>query len=569
MKTLKGITASPGIARGIACVYSEKGSSEIPHYSIGKDRVDGEIARLDEALAKAKDVMRDVISASKRLSDERASEIFNAHLMIMEDPVLYETIKGLIKERLINAEHAVSDAFEEYIKAYEGGEAHFAELAHDAEDIKNRILFSFSGLSAKFECPSGERRPVVVVAGRLTPSMVMSIPRENVLAFVTREGGLTTHATILARSYNVPVVFGIDIGEHINCGDRVIVDGALGKVFVGPDRRTDDNYSRRIEELRKRKEVCEVRKVEPSTTGKGLRIKLKANISLPGEIEFLRGMHYDGIGLLRTEFLFMDKEAPPDEEAQFKMYSHIGEEARGGEISLRLLDIGTDKMPGYMSLPPQDNPDMGIRGARALDYFYDIYLTQAKAALRASAGNSIRVLFPMVSDLGDIKAFKGLLSRTKAELKKEKKKCGRGVKEGIMVETPSAALLAEQLFEHVDFANIGSNDLLQYAMAASRGNPSVEKRYHILHPALVKLIENVVRAGKKRGIEVCLCGEVASFERFYPFFLGIGLTSFSVAASKLDHIKCELLHSKKKKRGAARRIYEAATIDDVDRILDI
>jgi phosphotransferase system enzyme I (PtsI) len=567
MKTVKGITASPGIVKGTACLYSEKDAPRVPHYAIDDRHVDAELSRFDEALGRAKGAMKEVIDVSKELSDKRASEIFNVHLMIMDDPVLNEKIKSLIKARLINAEHAVDDAFEEYIKTYQLSDLHFAELAHDTQDVKDRILASFSGLSAHFECPEGERHSVVVVSKRLTPSMVINITKKNILAFVTEEGGLTTHATILARSYNVPVIFDVKVDEHINCGDRVIIDGFHGKVFIDPDEDTERLYSRKIEEQKKKMAVCEVKKVEPSTTKKGCRVKLKANISLPGEMEFLRGFHYDGIGLLRTEFLFLDKEAPPTEDEQFHMYSRIGEEAGEKGVSLRLLDIGTDKMPAYLHLPKQENPDLGIRGARALDFFYDIYFTQAKAALRASAVSNIKILYPMASDINDIRAFRSLLGKAKAALKKEKVKYNKDIEEGVMIETPSAALMADQIFAEVDFANIGSNDLLQYTMAASRGNASVERRYHILHPALVKLIEIIVKAGRKNGIEVCLCGEIAGFEEFYPFFLGIGLNSFSVAASRLDRIKCELLHLKKKGRLAAHKIYRAVTVDDVDKVL--
>ncbi len=360
MKILKGIVASPGIVNGTTCLYSEKMADNVPHYAIDKARVTEEISRLDGALNKARETMKEMVDASKELIDKRASEIFSAHYMVLDDPMLYEKIVGLIKTRLINAEHAVNDAFEEYIKAYQLSDLHFAELAHDTMDIRNRILFSFQGTSGHFECPMGERQPVVVASKRLTPSMVLNIPKRYVLAFITEEGGLTTHATILARSHNIPVIFGIDVEENINCGDRVIIDGFHGKIYIEPDDKTKDEYDRKIEDLKKKMTVCEVRKAEPSKTKKGLRVKLKANISIPGEMELLKGLHYDGIGLLRTEFLFVNKEIPPTEDEQFNMYQRIAEDAEGREVTVRLLDIGSDKMPSYLHLPKQDNPDLGI-----------------------------------------------------------------------------------------------------------------------------------------------------------------------------------------------------------------
>ncbi|MFH1754045.1 MAG: phosphoenolpyruvate--protein phosphotransferase [Candidatus Omnitrophota bacterium] len=565
MKTLKGMAASPGLVKGTACVYSETGIDQVPHYNIPKKRVGAETLRLDEALEKAKGSMAKMIEASKELFDKRAAEIFNAHLMILSDPVLYDKIVSLIRSRSINAEHAVDDAFEEYIKSYKMSDLHFAELSHDTVDVKNRILSSFAGLSGRFECPDGEKQAVIVVSKRLTPSLVLHIQRENVLAFITEEGGFTTHATILARSYDVPVIFGIDVEEHISCGDKVIIDGFHGKVFIAPDSKTDKLYSKKIEDLSKKKAVCEVRKIEPSQTKMGARVSLKANISLPGEMELLKGLHYDGVGLLRTEFLFVNKGLPPTEEEQFRMYRHIAEEAEGREVTLRLLDIGPDKMPGYLHLPAQDNPDLGIRGARALGFFYNIYLAQIKAAMRAARHGKIRILFPMVSDLNDVNAFKALALKAKSALKKEKKPF-KEVDHGIMIETPSAALMADLMLKNVDFANIGSNDLLQYTLAASRGNTAVEMRYHIMHPALIKLIELIIASGKRNKKELCLCGEIASFAEFYPFFLSLGLASFSVAASKLDHIKCELLHLKRLSRPLTDKIYKAVTVEEIDRI---
>lgn len=566
MKVLKGITASSGLVKGIAGLYSEKAEEEIPHYVINKNRVNSEVTRLQEARDKTKEFMKKMMEASEKLSDKRAVEIFNAHLMVLEDPVLFEKMAGLIRTKLVNAEHAANDVFEEYIESYKHSRLHFAELAHDIMDVRDRILSSFSGVSGRFLCPVGERQPVIVVSKRLTPSMVLNIPRQNALAFVTEEGGYTTHATILARSYNVPVVFGIEVEKHINCGDRLIVDGSHAKIYVRPDRATDEHYSQRIRDMEKKRAICVVRKEEPSKTKRGLRIKLKANISTPGEVELLKGLHYDGIGLLRTEFLFLEKEHPPTEEEQLNMYRHMLKEAERHEVVTRLLDIGWEKMPTYLHLPPQDNPDLGIRGARALDFFHDVYLTQVKAILQASLYGDLKVLYPMVSDINDLNAFRELTEKAKAVLKKEKKRFKKDIKEGIMIETPAAAMMSKELLRYCDFANIGSNDLLQYTLAASRGNLAVEKRYHILHPSMARLMEIIVKAGNYHKKEICLCGEIASFDEFYPLFLNLGLRSFSVAASRLEDIKCELLHLKKPEISLAQRFYKTKTKEEVDRL---
>lgn len=566
MKVLRGIVAVRGLVKGVACLYREKVEENIPHYGIEEQNVDNEILRLDEAYKKARDSINSMFQSSQKLAgNQSASEIIKVHQMILDDRKLYDNVVDLVKRRLVNAEHAASDVFGEYVKKLEGKNLHFAELTHDIIDVRNHLLSSFGGVSGHFECPVGERQPVIVVSKRLSPSMVLGIPAEHVLAFVTEEGGFTTHATILARSYGVPVIFGVDVEDNINCGDIVIVDASGGKVIITPDEKTDNYYLKKIEDVSRRQKICAVRKTEPPMTKKGKRITLKVNISMPGEMHLIEDFNYDGVGLLRTEFLFLGKDAPPTEKEQVKMYNHILEEARGKPVVVRLLDIGTDKLPSYLSLPEQTNPDLGIRGPRALDFFYDIYLTQMRALLESSSFGDLRVLYPMVSDISDVNSFKKVLDQAKSDLRKAKTKFIEDIKEGIMIETPSAALMADQLLENVDFANIGSNDLLQYTLAASRGNLLVEKRYHIVHPSLVKLIEIVAKAGNKHKKEVCLCGEIASFEEFYRLFLSLGLKSFSVAASKLDDIKCHLLYEKKPTQLLAKKYYDIPTKKDIDK----
>ena len=568
MKILKGVTANSGLAKGISCLYTEKIEENIPHYVIEKDRVDKEISRLKEAYDKAKDVMKEVLVASEKMFGKAGDEIFKAHIMILDDKALYNKIVELIRKKLVNAEHAASDAFNNYLEKLEGEQSHFTELAHDIIDVRNRLFASFGGISGHFECPIGERQPVVVASKRLTPSMVLNIPRGRALAFVTEEGGLTTHATILARNYGVPVVFGIDVENHMNCGDKVIVDGSSGKVIINPDEGTHKYYSNKIEKASKKKALCQVKIGEPTATRKGLRVKLKANISTPSGIELLKNMHYDGVGLLRSEFLFVNKDKPPSEEEWFRSYREVIESVEGRPVVIRLLDVGGDKLPGYLQLPQQENPDLGIRGARAVDLFYNIYLSQMKAILRCSAYGDLGILYPMVSDLSDIESFRKILKKTKATLRRERTKF-KDVREGIMIETPAAAIMADRLLKNVDFANIGSNDLIQYTLAASRGNRLVEKRYHILHPSLVKLMEFIVKAGNKYKKEICLCGEIAGFEEFYPLFLNIGLRSFSIAAAKLEDIKCQLMHVTKTRKDFMEHFYKMSSKEDIDNFFEM
>ncbi|MEJ2567743.1 MAG: phosphoenolpyruvate--protein phosphotransferase [candidate division WOR-3 bacterium] len=478
---------------------------------------------------------------------------------------MFEEIISLIKKRLINAEHAVNDVFDSYQEKFEQKNSHFSEIAHDLVDVRNRILSSFDGISGQFECPEGERQPVIVVSKRLTPSMVLNISQSEVLAFVTEEGGLTSHATILAQNYGVPIVFGVEATENIGCGDKVIVDASLGKVFVDPDKKTEKYYNKKIKEAEKRKKICVIRKEEPAQTKTGVRLTLKANISLQSEIKLLEGLNYDGVGLLRSEFLFMNRNRVPAEEEWFRVYKSIAQAAEKKDVDIRLLDISGDKMPEYLRLPSGENDDLGIRGARAISIFYDMYLSQTKAILRAASYGNLRLLYPMISDLSDIESFKEIVKEAKSILDDEGKKYDKNIKEGIMIETPAAAVMTGTLLKYVDFANIGSNDLLEYTLAVSRNSQIIEKRYHILHPSLIRLMEMIVREAHSSKKEVCLCGEIASFEEFYPLFLSIGINSFSVEASKLSDIKCNLLHIEKPDKSYRDKFYENLKKDDIEK----
>ena len=511
--------------------------------------------------------MRDMIDLSKKASDEQAAEIVSVHLMILDDPKLFLKIKQLIVNNKINAEHAIIDIFNEYIEMHKKKKLHFQELSHDFMDVRDSLLFSITETSGHFECSIDEREPVIVATPRLHSHMVLNIPRENILAIVTMEGGYTTHGSILARSLDIPLIFGIDVKTELSCGMRVIIDGMAGKVIVSPDEATDKYYDRKDKLFQTRSHFCDTRSHLKARTKSNVRIALKVNISTPGEIDLLKEFNHDGIGLLRTDFLFLEREQPPSEEEQYKMYRTLLQKAGNTPVVVRLLDIGADKLPLFFDLPEQTNPDLGIRGARAVECCFDIYLTQAKALLRAAQHSELKLLYPMISDMSDLMIFKSLISTAKKELKKERQSYCRSVKDGIMIETPAAALLAEQLLSKVYFGNIGSNDLLQYTLAASRGNPFLEEKYHILHPAMVKLMEMTIKAGKKHNKEICLCGEIASFEEFYPLFLKLGLRCFSVAAMKFPAIKCDLMHlSVDRSSPLIEELYEASTKNELEKL---
>jgi phosphotransferase system enzyme I (PtsI) len=565
MKILKGISANSGIAKGVAAVYSEEVEENIPHYMIEEEKIEKEINRLKEAYGSTKEAIEQMLEVSEEIFGKTGQDIFSAHSTILEDEALFEEIVNLIKKRLINAEHAVNDVFDSYQERFRQKDSHFSEMTHDITDVRNRLLSSFDGVSGQFECPEGQRQPVVVVSRILSPSMVLNIAKSEVLAFVTEEGGLTSHATILAQNYGVPIIFGVETMEDIDCGDKVIVDASMGKVFVKPDEKTERYYDKKIEEAEKRKQLCLIKEEAPTQTKEGVRLTLKANISLQAEIKLLRGLNYDGVGLLRSEFLFVNRSKSPSEEDWFKVYKNIVEAAKDKSVDIRFLDISGDKMPAYLQLPSGENGDLGIRGARAIDMFYDMYLNQTKAMMRASAFGNVRLLYPMISDISDIESFREVVKEAKSILDNEGEKYKKDIKEGIMIETPAAAVMAGTLLKRVNFANIGSNDLLEYTLAASRNSQIIEKRYHILHPSLVRLMEIIIEEARRNKKEVCLCGEIASFEEFYPLFLSIGLDNFSVEASKLSDIKCNLLHLDEPDKSYLDEFYKNLKKDEIER----
>lgn len=543
MKILQGVSVFPGIAEGVICQYLSESDFSIPQYEISPSHVESEKKRVEDAFLHALRDMQQTIIGAETIFDQEILDIFKVHLMIIKNDSIRRKVLELIENRLINGEHAVKEIFDEYAAQFAQQQGHFAELAHDYVDIQERILRALNVDSGRFACPVGDRGAVIVAAGRLTPSLVTSLDKKNVLAFIAEEGGLTSHATILARAFHVPIVLGVKVKDDVICGVKAVVDGSLGKVILEPDKETSEYYEQKLETLRERRLVCEGIKDQKAQTGEGQRVGLKLNISSPAEVDALDEVPVDGIGLLRTEFLFSKRKQAPSEDEQCEMYKRIFESVDGSKVTVRLLDISSDKLPSYISLPSDYNLDLTLRGALSVSVFEPLFLSQFKALLRANTRGNLRILYPMVSDLSDLDIYRGLKEKAVNSLREEGLEFSmNSIEEGVMIETPSAVMLIDELFEQVDFVNIGSNDLVQYALAASRGNVLVEKQYHILHPSLAKMIKIVSRAGIEHGKEVCLCGEIASFAEYYPLLLDLGLRSFSVSPGVFDDIKCALAH---------------------------
>ncbi|MBN2542196.1 phosphoenolpyruvate--protein phosphotransferase [bacterium] len=560
MKILKGTKLVPGIAEGIVALYVSEIEKLLPHYSIKSSQIPVELDRLDASLRRARETIEPMIGVSHKEFRKEASEIFSVHLSILRDQKLLNDISSLIRTKRINVEHAIHDVFEDYIRGYQTKEGHFNELINDLIDIRNRLLETFNIPTGGFQSFIGESQPIIVATRYLTPSMVLKIQRRNVLAFILEEAGITSHAIILARSYGVPIVFGIEVEKELQCGMEAIVEGYKGEVIINAGKKEKEYYHRKMQRIRMRRELCEVAGTQPLYMKDRQRITMKVNVSTPDEFNAISDLDHDGVGLLRTEFLFMRGGNLPSEEEQYEIYSKLLKQTAGKQVTIRLLDMAMDKMPPYLEIPQDRKQADVVRGALAVEMFPDIYLTQVKALLRADCRGcnyNMRLLYPMVSDPNDVRTFRDVVEEAKKSLKLEGvERDFKNIKEGIMIETPAAVMMAEELLKEVDFANIGSNDLLQYTLATSRGSPKVEKRYHIFHPAIAKMLRFVAETGKELNKEVCLCGEIASFEEFYPLLLKLGLRSFSVAVSRFADIKCELLYE-------LQNLHESSEIDMV------
>lgn len=533
MEILNGRTVVSGIAIGNICTLFSEEERKVPHYKITPDQIENEIERFKEGLQKAQIELQKYVDESRLTLDDSATKIFESHLMILKDKQLSEAIIAYIKSNQINAEHAIFDTFGKFIEANQKKDLHFRELIHDFKDVRDNLLQQFSKDMTSSACPIPSREPVIIAAKRLSPYMMSDLAQDNILAFVSEEGGFTTHSSVLAGSLNIPFMFNVPVSAHCQCNDLAIVDANDEKFILNPDKDTIIEYRKKQKQFWENIHKYEKIASQPAQTKDGMQIDLKANINLPNEIDLLENHNFDGIGLLRTEFLFMGKEEPPTEEEQFKVYKHAAKASNNKPVTVRLLDIGADKTPPYLKLPDQKNPDLGIKGARAVKYFENVFKTQIKALLRAAQFGNIRILLPMISDVGDIYTFQELIQ----EAINNSDKTDNEIKIGAMIETPAAAMLVDEILQKVDFINIGSNDLLQFTLAASRENPEVYKRYHSLHPALIRLIKIIVARARKYNKEASLCGEIANYEQAYPLFLDLGVTSFSVPVSKHSIIK--------------------------------
>lgn len=527
----KGTNASSGIGIGKAVIV-EEAELVIKREAVADKTA--EVERFKGALDKTmKDTERMAADLATRVGEKEA-EIMQGHLMLLMDPMLTGEIENTITGEGICSEYAIEQVCTTYADMFASMDDELMQQrATDMRDIKTRMQRVLLGVESVdiFALPEGS----ILVAKDLTPSMTAGINPKHVTGIVTELGGKTSHSAILARALEIPAVVAVtDFLKKVANGDTVVLDGSEGVVYVNPTAEVEQEYSAKREKFLKEKKELEQYIGKPTVTKDGVTIELVANIGKPEDVEKVLQYDAEGIGLFRTEFLFMDRVAMPTEEEQFEAYKTVAEKMEGKPVIIRTLDIGGDKEIPYMGLEKDENPFLGYRAIRfCLDRKDDVYRPQLRALLRASAYGNIRIMIPMVTCLDEYREAKALIEEIKKELDGEGIAYKKDIQVGIMVETAAASLMADAFAKEVDFFSIGTNDLTQYTMSVDRGNDKVSYLYSPLNPAVLRSIKRVITCAREAGIMVGMCGEAASDPMMIPLLLAFGLNEFSMSASAI------------------------------------
>ena len=534
-KTLKGIAASDGIAVAPAYLLVE------PDLSFSKTSVsdvDAEVARLKKVVEESTKELEKVRDKAKKSLGAEEAQVFDAHLLFLSDPEFTGAIETEIKDQKVNAEAALDETAQKFITIFEGmtDNAYMQERAADVRDVSKRIMAHLLG--KKLPDPAAIDHEVVVVAYDLTPSDTAQLNKKYVKGFVTDIGGRTAHSAIMARSLEIPAVVGTEsITKDVKDGDMLIADGLDGDAIVNPTDAQVEEYTKKGEAFAKQKEEWKKLKNEPSVTADNKKFIIAANIGTPNDMKGVKENGAEAIGLYRTEFLYMNSKDFPYEEAQFDAYKEVIEDMDGKQTIIRTCDIGGDKHLDYWDLPEEMNPFLGVRAIRLSMQYKDIFRTQLRALLRASAYGPLGIMFPMIGTLAELREAKQILAEEKDKLVKEGVKVGDDLQVGMMIEVPAAAVLADQFAKEVDFFSIGTNDLIQYTMAADRGNDNVSYLYQPYNPSVLRLIKHTIDGAHENGIWCGMCGEAAGDDIMFPILLSMGLDEYSMSATSILRIR--------------------------------
>ena len=561
MKVLKGIAASSGITIAKAYRLVEPDLSFVKKMV---EDVEAELKRFQRALETSKTELENIHKIAKiKLGGDKAA-IFEAHLLVLSDPEFVSQIVDKINLEKVNAEYALNEVTDRFITIFEQmNNEYLKERKADILDVAKRILSHLLGV--QIVNPSMILEEAIIVAEDLTPSDTAQLNRMYVKGFTTNIGGQTSHSAIMAHSMEIPAVVGTKTAtKEIRHGDVIIVDGIKGEVLINPTVEVIARYKEKLIRFEEKKAVWAKLVHEKTITSDGQLVKLAANIGTSEDLESVVHNGGEAIGLYRTEYLYMGRSELPSEEEQFRSYKAVLEGMNGKSVVVRTLDIGGDKGLSYLNLPEELNPFLGFRAIRLSLEEQNLFRTQLRALLRASIYGNLKIMFPMIANLDEFRAAKAILEEEREQLLIKGIKVSNTIEMGIMVEVPSTAVMADQFAKEVDFFSIGTNDLIQYTMAADRMNERVSYLYQPYNPAILRLIKMVIDAAHSEGKWTGLCGEMAGDELAVPLLLGMGLDEFSMSATSILKVRSQLLHlSKKEMERLVEKTLQMGTSEEV------
>ena len=564
-KMLKGIAASDGVAVAKAYLLVQP---DLSFETVTVEDISAEEARLDAALAASQDELSVIREKAVESLGEEAAAVFDAHLMVLADPEMTGQIKETIRAKQVNAEAALTEVTNMFIAIFESmdDDPYMQERAADIRDVTKRVLANLLG--KKLPNPATIDEESIIVAHDLTPSDTAQLNKKFVKAFVTDIGGRTSHSAIMARTLEIAAVLGTNnITELVKDGDILAVSGITGEVVINPTEEQIAEFKAAGEAYAKQKAEWAQLKDAPTVTADGKHFELAANIGTPKDVEGVNDNGAEAVGLYRTEFLYMDSQDFPTEEDQYEAYKAVLEGMNGKPVVVRTMDIGGDKELPYFDLPKEMNPFLGYRALRISisETGNQMFRTQLRALLRASVHGKLRIMFPMVALLTEFRTAKGILEEEKAKLVAEGVAVADDIEVGIMIEIPAAAMLADQFAKEVDFFSIGTNDLIQYTMAADRMNEQVSYLYQPYNPSILRLINNVIKAAHAEGKWAGMCGEMAGDQTAVPLLVGMGLDEFSMSATSILRTRSLMkkLDTAKMEEYANRALTECSTMEEV------
>jgi len=533
-----GISASEGYAIGRALI---KGSYQSKIIQKKISNVILEKEKFYDAIKKTRDQLVEIRDKVENDLGEENAAVFESHLLLLEDPEFIGAVESNIESNIVNAEKAMQEVMDMYISIFDSMEDEYMQArSADIKDVGNRIISNLLGMS--LEGIDTFKKNTVIVVHDLSPSETAQFNRTNVIAFLTDIGGKTSHSAIMARGMEIPLIVGLnDITTSVKNGDLLIVDGVLGNVIINPDKNTLKVYQKKKEEYESEKEELKRLINITAITKAGKKIRVAGNIGTPEEVKFVLDNGGDEVGLFRTEVLFLERDRLPSELEQLEDYKYVLEKMQDKPVIIRTLDIGGDKQLPYLPIPEETNPFLGYRAVRLCLDRKDIFSVQLRALLRASAFGNLKIMIPMISSLEEFLAVKELIGQCKKELDQEYLDYNDNIEVGIMIEVPSAAICADELAKYSDFFSIGTNDLIQYTLAADRGNEKVSYLYNPMHPAVLKLIKMTIDAAHKEGKWCGMCGEMAGDESAIKTLVEYGLDEFSMNFSSILKVKKMIL----------------------------